>query len=134
MTLDYADAMSDAKSSATSLLDRIANRLGDNARAEVVFGDPVTQDGVTVIPVAKVRWGFGGGAGAGSDDGKDGEDYGEGGGGGGGVSATPIGYIEISNGRAEYRAIRDIPGMWPALLGGAVAFWIALRALRGLFR
>ena len=134
MTLDYADAMSDAKSSATTLLDRMANRLGDNARAEVVFGDPVTQDGLTVIPVAKVRWGFGGGAGAGSDDGKDGEDYGEGGGGAGAVSATPVGYIEISSGRAEYRPIRDIPGMWPALLAGAVAFWIALRALRGLFR
>ncbi len=134
MTLDDADTMSDAKSSATSLLDRIANRLGDNARAEVVFGDPVSQDGLTVIPVAKVRWGFGGGAGVGSDDGKDGEDYGEGGGGGGAVSETPVGFIDINNGRAEFRPIRDIVGMWPLLVGGSIAFWISLRALRGLFR
>lgn len=134
MTLDYAEATRDAKGAATNLLDRIANRLGDNARAEAVFGDPVTQDGVTVIPVAKVRWAFGGGAGAGGDDGKEGEDYGEGGGGGGGVSATPVGYIEIVNGHAEFRPIKDLVGMWPLLLGGSVALWISLRALRGLFR
>jgi uncharacterized spore protein YtfJ len=133
MTVDYSNATRDAERSATSLLDRIANRLGNNARAEVVFGDPVTQDGVTVIPVAKVRWGFGGGAGSGSDDGKDGEDYGEGGGGGGGLSASPAGFIEISNGRAEYRPIKDLVAMWPVLIAGAVSFWIALRALRGLF-
>jgi hypothetical protein len=78
MTLDYAEATSDAQRAATSLLDRIANRLGNYARSDAVFGDPVTQDGITVIPVARVRWGFGGGAGAGGDDGKDGEDYGEG--------------------------------------------------------
>ncbi len=133
MTLEYGEATRDAERAATSLLDRIANRLGTYARSDAVFGDPVTQDGITVIPVAKVRWGFGGGAGAGGDDGKDGEDYGEGGGGGGGVSATPVGYIEISDGRAEFRPIKDIVGMWSVLLAGSVAFWIALRALRGLF-
>ncbi|HEX6030202.1 MAG TPA: spore germination protein GerW family protein [Tepidiformaceae bacterium] len=132
MTLDYAK--SEARQSAESLIDRITNRLGDAARAEVVFGDPVTQDGVTVIPVAKVRWAFGGGAGAGGDEKKDGEDYGEGGGGGGGVSASPVGFIEIVDGRAEYRPIKDIAGMWPTLLAGAVAFWITLRGLRALFR
>ena len=134
MTLDYSDATHDAEKAATTLLDRVANRLGNYARSETVFGDPVTQDGVTVIPVAKVRWAFGGGAGAGSDDGKEGEDYGEGGGGGGAVSAVPVGYIEIVGGRAEFKPIKDIAGTWPALLAGAVAFWIAMRGLRGLFR
>jgi uncharacterized spore protein YtfJ len=134
MTLDYEAAQRDAEKAATSLLDRVANRLGNYARSEAVFGDPVTQGGVTVIPVAKVRWGFGGGAGAGGDDGKEGEDYGEGGGGGGGVSATPVGYIEIRDGDAEFKPIRDIAGMWPVLLAGAISFWIAMRGLRALFR
>lgn len=134
MTLDYAQATRDARGSAEGIIDRIANRLGSNARSEVVFGDPVTQGDVTVIPVCKVRWGFGGGAGAGSDDGKEGEDYGEGGGGGGGVSAVPVGFIEISNGQAEFKPIKDLVGLWPLVLASAIGAWIALRALRGLFR
>ena len=132
MTLEAAKE--EAQKSAESIIDRIANRLGNYARAETVFGEPVTQDGVTVIPVAKVRFGFGGGAGVGHDEKSEGDDYGEGGGGGGGVTASPVGFIEIADGRAEFRPIRDIGSMWPALIGGAIALWISLRGLRALFR
>ena len=134
MTLDYEEATREARRSAETLLDKMANRLGNYASAEVVFGQPVTQGDTTVIPVGKVRWGFGGGAGAGSDDGKDGEDYGEGGGGGGGVSANPVGFIEIRDGRTEYRQIKDLAGMWPMILAGGVSAWLVLRGLRALFR
>ena len=41
-------------------LTRLAESLGANAAASAVFGTPVERDGVTVIPVARVRWGFGG--------------------------------------------------------------------------
>lgn len=133
MTLDYSEATRDARGAAQGILDRIANRLGSNARSDVVFGEAVTQGDVTVIPVCKVRWGFGGGAGAGSDDGKEGEDYGEGGGGGGGLSAVPVGFIELSNGKAEFKPIKDLPGLWPLVLASAIGAWIALRGLRGLF-
>lgn len=134
MTLDYSEATLEARRSAETLLDRIANRLGNYATAEVIFGAPVTQGETTVIPVGKVRWGFGGGAGAGTEDGKGGEDYGEGGGGGGGVTANPVGFIEIREGRAEFRQIKDVAGMWPVVVAGGISAWLVLRGLRALFR
>lgn|GEM_PF-6813597 len=42
-------------------LDRMAERLGAAAGVKSAYGEPVERDGVTVIPVAKVAWGFGGG-------------------------------------------------------------------------
>ena len=35
--------------------------LGAAARVNTVFGDPVTQGELTVVPVARARWGLGGG-------------------------------------------------------------------------
>ncbi len=55
--------------------------------------------GVTVIPVSKMAYGFGGGAGT-----KAGE---EGSGGGGGLGIMPVGYIEIKEGNTRFRTIRD---------------------------
>jgi uncharacterized spore protein YtfJ len=52
---------------------------------------------VTVIPVARVRWGVGGGGGWAPE--------GSGSGGGGGVAADPIGYIEITSAGATFRRI-----------------------------
>ena len=54
-----------------------------------------------MIPVARVRWGFGGGFG----DGNNGASGGSGG--GGGVQASPMGFIEIHDGMAEYKSVRD---------------------------
>jgi uncharacterized spore protein YtfJ len=84
----------------TQLIDRIT--LGTNAR--MIYGDPIERDGVTVIPVGKVRWGLGGGEG--------GDVEGNGGsGGGGGITVSPIGFIEIKDGLARFRPIFD-----PALI------------------
>jgi uncharacterized spore protein YtfJ len=80
-------------------LSRIADRVGSSARVSAVFGEPVERDGLTVVPVARVSWGFGGGSGG------EGED--EGHGGGGGAMATPHGFIEISGDKARYRPIRS---------------------------
>jgi len=44
-------------------LTSIAEKLGAAANASLVFAEPVEREGVTVIPVAKSCWGFGGGAG-----------------------------------------------------------------------
>jgi uncharacterized spore protein YtfJ len=51
--------MSDSQS---SLVERIAELIQVHASARQVYGDPVEKDGTTVIPVAKIQWGFGGGA------------------------------------------------------------------------
>lgn len=116
------------------LVERLADRFGGVANASAVFGDPVERNGVTIIPVAKVRWGAGAGAGRGGEvvDGK--PEGGEGGGGGGGVSVKPIGYIELRDGTAEFIRFRDPGAMLPVLIGGAIAAWIGARAIRAIFR
>jgi len=114
---------------ADKLMANLADKLGKGARAAAVFGEPVERDGVTVIPVAKARWGFGGGAGsgeggaaaeAGTEDaespaagrrrgrgmGRSGGG-GTGSGGGGGAMVVPAGYIEIKAGKTDYHPIID---------------------------
>ena len=87
---------------AGGLIERVAERLGGAATAATVYGTPVEREGVTIIPVARVRWAFGGGGGTGeSAEGKGGGE-----GGAGGVSATPAGYIEITSAGASFKPIR----------------------------
>jgi uncharacterized spore protein YtfJ len=88
---------------AANLLERLADRLGGKASVTAVYGEPVVCEGVTVIPVAKVGFGFGGGTGRATETSK----TGEGGGGGGGAEARPLGFIEIKDGTATFRPIRD---------------------------
>ena len=80
---------------AADLLQRIGDTLGDTAHVKTVFGDPIRLDGKTVVPVAKVAYGFGAGAGAGRNAAHP-DKQGEGGGGGGGVRAYPAGALEIT--------------------------------------
>jgi uncharacterized spore protein YtfJ len=94
--------LSAAHASAT-LLERLADKLGGRASVTAVYGEPVTRDGITVIPVARVGFGFGGGLGREVGAVR----TGEGGGGGGGVEARPLGFIEIKDGTATYKPIRD---------------------------
>ena len=79
--------------------------------ASAVFGQPVERSGITVIPVAKATWGFGGGSG--------GEDGKEGTGGGGGGFVAPLGYIEVRESGATFKRIRD-PRLISAVLVAAI--------------
>jgi uncharacterized spore protein YtfJ len=92
----------------SDLLDRIAQHIHLNASASQVYGDPIERDGTTLIPVAKVQWGFGAGT--------LGRPSAERGGGGGGARANPAGYILLRDGKAEYRPIHD-----PAVTAAAAA-------------
>ncbi len=97
----------------------MAEKLGAAARAATIFGAPVERDGVTVIPVAMARWGFGGGAGRKQDE--------EGAGGGGGVQVSPVGFIQLKNGEAEFRPIRSASLPW--MIAGGLATLLLLRRL-----
>ncbi len=44
-----------------TFVERIAAVIQTSANARQIFGDPVERDGATIIPVARVQWGFGGG-------------------------------------------------------------------------
>jgi uncharacterized spore protein YtfJ len=103
--------------SAQGFIGSLAERLGATARAATIFGDPVERDGVTVIPVAKARWGFGGGAGKRRDE--------DGAGGGGGIQVTPVGFIELRNGESQFRPIRNVSFGW--LILGSLAGLFLLR-------
>lgn len=138
MDTETSRAMREAEAAASGrtddLIGGLASRVGMHASPRAVFGDPVVRDGMTIIPVAKVRWGFGGGSGRGADgSAEDGTlDAGEGSGGGGGVMASPLGYIEIANGVADFRRIRDLGAICSLMLASAVSAWLVLRGIRGI--
>jgi uncharacterized spore protein YtfJ len=94
---------------ADDLLATLAERIGGRLSASLIYGDPVERDGVTVIPVASAKFIIGGGGG--SDPRKDQE----GAGGGGGGTVTPVGYIELKDGRSRY-----VPTVHPARMFGLV--------------
>ncbi|WP_406859955.1 spore germination protein GerW family protein [Streptomyces sp. HUAS MG47] len=112
-----------ASETAAAILERLAERLGGTASVTTVFGEPVTRDGLTVIPVAECAYGFGGGTGRENSADK----TGEGGGGGGGAAAKPLGYIEIGDGVAVYRPIRR---PWVEAAGPVAAVLVTLIAAR----
>ena len=111
-------------SSADRFIGTMAEKLGAVARAATVFGDPVERNGVTVIPVAKARWGFGGGGGQRKDEGSGGK-HEDGVGGGGGAQVTPVGFIEIKNNEANFRRIRTVSPLW--IIAGSVISLLLLR-------
>ena len=138
MESETSRAMREAEQAASgrtdAFVENLASRIGMRATASAVFGDAVTREDVTVIPVAKIRWGFGGGSGRGAESKDEGEDSGEGSGGGGGLMASPLGYIEIVDGHADFKRIRDFGAFVPVILASAFAAWLSLRGLRALFR
>ena len=143
MTTDYQAVMDETRPTVEGgkgdeFIERMAERLGGKATVTAVFGEPIERNGVTVIPVARVRWGFGGGAGMGPmiAGGTEAAGTGEpamagGSGGGGGVIADPVGYLEIGPEGVSYRPIvspMPSPGFLLAL--GAMGSLL----LRGLAR
>lgn len=144
---DIAAAVEAATRNATGspvddFVGRLAERIGAHANVKAVFGEPIARDGLVVVPVAKVRWGFGGGAGSGpmaaptepgaaSTEPGAAQPTGSGQGGGGGATADPIGWLEISDAGAEFKPI--VPAMpSPGFL--LAAGFSASMVLRGLAR
>ena len=122
-------------------IERIADRVGAKASVGSVFGQPIERDGLTIIPVARVRWGFGGGAGSGPvavgpgvDNQGPPENAASGTGGGGGVMADPIGYLEIGPEGATFRPITPAMPSPGFLLAAGVTATLVLRGLARLFR
>jgi uncharacterized spore protein YtfJ len=101
-------------------IEKAVERLGVNA----VFGEPVRQGDVTVIPVAEIRFGFGYGYGSGQgrpEEGGPGTGEGSGGGSGAGGRASPKGYIRVSSEGVQFEPVLDVTRI--ALAGIAFAAW-----------
>ncbi|MGA7799853.1 MAG: spore germination protein GerW family protein [Gammaproteobacteria bacterium] len=112
----------DAQGAAPESIPGIGDAIGRTARAAMTYGEPIQRDGVTVVPVAKIRYGFGGGRGGTA----------AGTGGGGGVRASPLGYIEIRDGESTYRPIHDPATRTMRLAVGGILGLLALRAVTRL--
>lgn len=115
---------------AAEVLERLAEKLGSKASVSAVFGEPVTDAGITIIPVARVGFGFVAGAGRERKQ----AEAAQGSGGGGGVSAAPVGYIEIKDGTAVFKPIRDPLVDVVVPLATLVAGFAAPRLVRRLLR
>jgi uncharacterized spore protein YtfJ len=89
-----------------------------------VFGEPIREGGVTVVPVAEVRFGYGYGSGRGrveeTEDGPS-TDEGSGGGSGAGGRASAKGYLRISADDVRFEPVLDVTRL--ALAGIAFAAW-----------
>jgi uncharacterized spore protein YtfJ len=128
------EAQEAARGRGDDIIEMLANKVGLRAATNAVFGEPVENDGVVVVPVAKVRWGFGGGYGRGIEEGSETGEVGEGSGGAGGVAASPLGFIEIRDGRADFRRTHDPASAVPVILASGAVAWLVLRALKKIIR
>ncbi len=104
-------------------IDEILGGARDAITVRRVYGEPIEQEGVTLIPAAAVRGGGGGGGDA------------EGNGGGGfGVSARPVGAYVIRDGEVRWRPAVDVNRMlvgWQIVSAlGALALWRLAGRLR----
>ncbi|HET91673.1 MAG TPA: hypothetical protein ENN99_13175 [Chloroflexi bacterium] len=116
-----------------ALLDAVSD-LRTKADVSAVFGPPVTLEGRTIIPVARVAYGFGVGdwhateADTEADDADTLEpENGTGRGGGGGAIARPFAVIEVTPQKTRVEAIVDEQKLALAgwLLVGWSVFWLA---------
>lgn len=137
-----------------TLLDALAD-LPEKANVNAVFGDPVTIEGRTVIPLARVGYAFGMGVGgttgadeaaaadeaAGAEEAAAGEaaesvpeKAADGVGGCGGVLAHPLAVVEVTPEGTWVKPVVDEQKLALAagLLGAWVVFWLA-RALVKIF-
>ena len=97
------------------------------ANVKAVYGEPIAAQGKTIIPVAKIIYGYGGGAGAGGVG--DSSARGEGGGGGGGARAIPVGVVDVSEQQTRFIPITD-----RRKLAGAVVVGIGVGICLGWLR
>ncbi len=82
----------------SELLGVTMDKVKEMVDVDTVIGTPVTVEGVTLIPVSKVTYGF---AGGGSDLPTKSNKELFGGGSGAGITVTPIAFISIQEGRVN---------------------------------
>ncbi|MGH2792822.1 MAG: hypothetical protein ACRDKG_00810 [Actinomycetota bacterium] len=91
----------------------ILSRAREAINAPHVFGEPIHENGVIVVPASAIRGGGGGGGGPHPSG------TGEGGGGGFGLMARPVGAYVIRGDQVEWRPAIDVTRL--ATAGAAVA-------------
>lgn len=105
------------------LMETTMQKIREMVDVNTIIGSPITTaDGITIIPISKVSYGF---AAGGTDfpSKKENKDN-FGGGSGAGVTIAPIGFLAVSNGDVKMipvennnGTVENILGMVPDLLG-----------------
>lgn len=106
-------------------VQEIMTQARDTLTVKRVFGEPVEEQGVTIIPVATIR----GGAGGGHNEGSDGAP--QGGGSGFGIMAKPAGAYVVKDGNASWRPALDLNRV---ILGGQAVAITALLTVRTIVK
>ena len=108
------------------MLKSTMEALRSSATVGSVFGEAISAHGKTIIPVARIAYGFGGGSGSGTREGHPG--VGEGG--GGGIVATPSGVFEITPEETRFVPLHENRKLLLALCLGAAlgALWAKRRS------
>jgi uncharacterized spore protein YtfJ len=102
----------------------VLTKVRDVMTVRTAVGEPVMQDGVVVLPAAKIRGGAGGGI--------DSADVGDGGVGGGfGMTTTPIGAFVVKEGNVTWRPAIDVNKV---ILGGQIVAVVALLTIRSIVK
>ncbi|HZQ26010.1 MAG TPA: spore germination protein GerW family protein [Terriglobales bacterium] len=112
-----------------ALLQSLKEGVLSQASVKTIYGEPISAQGKTIIPVSKVIYAYGAGAGTGGVG--DSKARGEGGGGGGGARAIPVGVIEVSDQPTRFVAITDRKKVAAAIaLGTMMGMWLGWRRRR----
>jgi uncharacterized spore protein YtfJ len=107
-------------------LQSMLEPLSKTASVSSVYGEAIVANGKTIIPVARIAYGFGGGKGRKQAEGNPDR---EGEGGGGGVYAIPAGVIEVTDSETRFIAVHEKRKLAAAALVGFClgAFWARMR-------
>lgn len=96
-----------------NFIDTLLEKMKTTIKTESVVGDPIAVGDITILPIAKVTFGFGAG----------GEDLdknkGFGGGSGGGATITPIGFLIVKNGEVNLVPVHEKETLFDKLIDPA---------------
>jgi uncharacterized spore protein YtfJ len=106
------------------IIQSIAEKTQSSAHVKTVYGESVVTNGKTVVPVARVAYGFGGGAGSRAKTGSEHDGKDEGGGGGGGCAVIPVGVVEITGDSTRYIAFGLAPKLTAGVVGGLLVGYL----------
>jgi uncharacterized spore protein YtfJ len=102
----------------------VLEKAREVATVRAAIGEPIHQDGLVIVPAAKIRGGIGGGEGHESAD-KHGR------GGGFGVTSTPVGAFVIRDGSVSWRPAIDVNKI---IMGGQIVAIVALLTVRAIVK
>jgi len=104
-------------------METLLTRLREMVQTEMVVGKPIVAGGMTLIPISRISLGFGAG---GSD--KAGRNNR---GGGAGVRVEPLGFVVISDGKAQILPVKGEEAALSRIMDVLPDMWDTVRSFLG---